>query len=94
MSKPPFIKLNFAAPNVDVDRRDDGSIILSSGYALGDVDHSIGVMLRRWAERAPDRLYLLAATLDDPSIFQPTFVVFAEAAQPWDPVDPAFLDQD
>ncbi len=64
MSKPPFINLNFAAPNVDVDRRRDGSIILTSGYALGDVDRSVGVMLRRWAERTPDRLYLAERTAD------------------------------
>ena len=42
----------------------------------------------------PERLYLHAATLDDPSIFKPTFVVFQDAAQPWDVIDPALLDSD
>ena len=44
--------------------------------------------------RMPERLYLHAATLDDPSIFEPTFVVFQDAAQPWDVLDPALLDSD
>lgn len=35
-------------------------------------------------ERFPERIYIHAATLDDPSIFDPEFVVFAEKAQPWD----------
>ena len=34
--------------------------------------------------RFPDRIYLLAATLDDPSVFKPEFAVFAGEAQPWD----------
>lgn len=34
--------------------------------------------------RFPDRLYIHAATLDDPSRFRPTFVVFEDAGQPWD----------
>ncbi|MCP4318939.1 MAG: GFA family protein [Hyphomicrobiales bacterium] len=35
-------------------------------------------------ERFPDRIYLLAATLDDASVFKPQFAVFANEAQPWD----------
>jgi hypothetical protein len=37
--------------------------------------------------RFPDRIYVHAATLDDPTKFEPKFIVFKEAAQPWDPVD-------
>lgn len=40
-------------------------------------------------ERFPDRLYLHAATLDDPSGFKPQFAVHEEAAQPWDVVGSA-----
>ena len=43
-------------------------------------------------ERFPDRLYMHVATLDDPSGFDPSFVVFEEAAQPWDHIDIAFRD--
>ena len=35
-------------------------------------------------ERFPERIYIHAATLDDPSKFTPAFVVFGDAAQPWD----------
>ncbi|MEM7465228.1 MAG: GFA family protein, partial [Pseudomonadota bacterium] len=35
--------------------------------------------------RFPERLYLHAATLDDPTIFHPKFIVYDEVAQPWDP---------
>ncbi|WP_282607767.1 GFA family protein [Pelagibius sp. Alg239-R121] len=41
--------------------------------------------------RFPERLYIHAATLDDPSRFEPKFVVFEEAAQPWDQVNPELL---
>ena len=34
----------------------------------------------------PDSRYFHAATLDDPSTFKPTTVVFRELAQPWDPI--------
>ncbi|WP_419906446.1 GFA family protein [Hoeflea sp.] len=35
-------------------------------------------------ERFPERIYLLAGTLDDPSLFEPQFEVFESEAQPWD----------
>lgn len=37
-------------------------------------------------DRFPDRLYIHAATLDDPSAFAPQFAIHADAAQPWDAV--------
>ncbi len=43
-------------------------------------------------ERMPERIYILAATLDDPSVFKPTFAVHEDSAQPWDPVDPVLRD--
>ncbi|MFS8183178.1 GFA family protein [Pseudovibrio denitrificans] len=44
-----------------------------------------GSPLTSRTERFPDRIYIHAATLDDPSRFSPAFTVFEEAAQPWDP---------
>ncbi len=38
-------------------------------------------------DQYPDRIYINAATLDEPSIFRPTFLVFEGMAQPWDPID-------
>ena len=40
-------------------------------------------------ERFPERVYLLAASLDDPAVFKPQFAVFESEAQPWDPVPAA-----
>ena len=37
----------------------------------------------------PDSLYFHAATLDDPSLFEPGTVLFHTTAQPWDHVDPS-----
>ena len=37
----------------------------------------------------PDSRYVHAVTLDEPSTFKPTAVVFREFAQPWDHVGPA-----
>lgn len=36
----------------------------------------------------PDLLVFHAATLDDPSIYQPQMVVFSSAGQAWDHIDP------
>lgn len=47
-----------------------------------------GSPLLSWTTRFPERLYIHAATLDEPAGFRPEFVVFEEAAQPWDQVSP------
>ena len=36
----------------------------------------------------PDTLFFHAATLDDPSLFQPQAVVWSKGKQPWDYLDP------
>ncbi|WP_371933276.1 GFA family protein [Ruegeria discodermiae] len=43
-----------------------------------------GSPLTSRTERFPERIYVHAATLDDPSKFCPAFVVYGEMAQPWD----------
>ncbi|KZL20610.1 Glutathione-dependent formaldehyde-activating enzyme [Pseudovibrio axinellae] len=47
--------------------------------------HTCGSPLTSRTERFPNRIYIHAATLDDPSLFTPSFTIFEEAAQPWDP---------
>jgi hypothetical protein len=37
----------------------------------------------------PDTLMLRAGSLDDPELFRPAMVVYAEAAPSWDHMDPA-----
>ena len=39
----------------------------------------------------PDHLFLRAASLDDPSRFVPTMLVYTGRAQPWDRVDPELM---
>ncbi|MBI3453294.1 MAG: GFA family protein [Rhodospirillales bacterium] len=36
----------------------------------------------------PDMVYIMAASLDDPSIFKPGVVAYTASAQPWDYIDP------
>lgn len=40
--------------------------------------------LTRRSDRMSDRIYVHAASLDDPSRYEPTCVIYPEAAQPWD----------
>jgi feruloyl-CoA synthase len=57
-AKPPFAELDFAAPLVDVTRREDGSIVLASGHVLGDYPRSLGDMLVHQAQVHGDRVFL------------------------------------
>jgi hypothetical protein len=38
---------------------------------------------------APDLMVIMAASLDDPSIFKPGMDIYTSSAQPWDHMDPA-----
>ncbi|MDB5825347.1 MAG: feruloyl-CoA synthase [Herminiimonas sp.] len=49
----------FAAPAVNLQLRDDGSMLLSSRQALLPHARSIGTWLEQWAASAPDRPFLL-----------------------------------
>ena len=56
--KPPFARLDFAEPLVQTTRRPDGSVLLSSGHALGDYPRSLGDMLVHQAQAYGDRVFL------------------------------------
>lgn len=43
-----------------------------------------GSPLSSRTERFPERLFLMAGSLDHPAAFAPDFVVYADEAQPWD----------
>jgi feruloyl-CoA synthase len=49
----------FLPPDVLVDRRGDGTVLLSSRHALGSYERTIGDMLVRAAAKSPSRDYLL-----------------------------------
>jgi feruloyl-CoA synthase len=50
--------LELAPAHVDVERRDDGTLVLRSPLALGEVARSAGEWLVRWAGEAPGRVFL------------------------------------
>ncbi|HUT50659.1 MAG TPA: feruloyl-CoA synthase [Alphaproteobacteria bacterium] len=53
-----FIDLPFAEPKVIRSARPDGSAVLGSGYTLADHPPHMLAYLDRWAEAAPDRVFL------------------------------------
>ena len=50
--------IGYRTHNVVRQDRDDGTVLLSSGYPLGKVSNSTGEWLRHWANHAPDRVFL------------------------------------
>ncbi len=69
----------FARPDVELVRR-DSDVLLRSRVPLADHDATIGSWLRRWAEDAPDRVFLAERPAGDPS--QPWIeLTYAEALQ-------------
>ena len=58
MNDAPWAEINYATPNITMQRRDNGEIILSSADPLEDYDTHVGVWLRRWAEITPEYTFL------------------------------------
>ncbi|WP_394838763.1 feruloyl-CoA synthase [Pendulispora rubella] len=58
MARPP----RFADPAISIEQRPDGSMLLCAQGALGDYPAHLGAVLRAWAERAPDRVFLAERT--------------------------------
>jgi len=48
------VQIDFATPDIAMDRRENGEIILASREPLGDYDRQVGVWLRHWADKTPD----------------------------------------
>ncbi len=59
-TKPPFIALDLAPAAVEVENLPDGSTRLRSPQALAPYERHLGLMLRRSANRSPDRSLLAA----------------------------------
>jgi feruloyl-CoA synthase len=58
MSKPPFARINFAPPAVEVTPLHDGGMILRSPQKLAPYPRSVGEMLEHWARETPDQVFL------------------------------------
>ena len=66
------------------DQRSDAGNTVSRGFCP-----HCGSPIMNLNSGHPDSRYVHAVTLDEPSTFKPTAVVFREFAQPWDHVGPA-----
>jgi feruloyl-CoA synthase len=54
----------FAKPSIEIERRADGVLLLRSRAALEEYPAHLGLVLRRWAETAPERVFLVERQRD------------------------------
>jgi feruloyl-CoA synthase len=59
-----FSSVRLAAPSLDVERRDNGEIILRSGIPLGESPRQVNDYLRAWARKSPERTFLAERQAD------------------------------
>jgi feruloyl-CoA synthase len=86
----PLLELQtFAAPDIEMEHRDDGSYVLRSRHALTEWEPSIAAVLRKHAAEHPDRA--LAAEREAGSEEWIT-LTYGEAARKADVLAAAFLD--
>jgi len=79
----------FSPPVVDVQPTPEGGYLLSSPAPLAPYEQSLGVMLRRWAERTPERILL--GERDAAGTWRT--ITYAEAARYADAIAQAFIDR-
>jgi feruloyl-CoA synthase len=89
MAKAPIVVPRFAEPRVDVERREDGTLILRSPEVLADYPPQLGVHLRHWAEHAPERVFLAERQGETPGWRS---VTYAGARTQIDGLSQALLD--
>src|SRR3954469_19291445 len=58
MTKPAFRKVEWLARDIDVERRDDGTVVLKSRIPLQPYEKHIPASLAKWAKEAPERTWL------------------------------------
>src|SRR5919198_2009884 len=79
----------FAEPAVELRHRSGGGAVLESRVPLAPFERSVGGMLRRWAERSPDRL--LMAERHQSAAWRR--VTYGEARDAADSIAQALLDR-
>ncbi|MBV1934462.1 MAG: GFA family protein [Parvibaculaceae bacterium] len=72
-------EVTFTGELTEYTQDSDAGVNTYSGFC-----RTCGSPLTSRSERFPDRVYVHVATLDDPSVFQPSFTVFEEKALAWD----------
>ena len=50
--------LNLAEPAVELNRKDNGEILLKSSDIIGAYPKNLGVWVAKWAEKTPDNIFL------------------------------------
>ena len=82
----------FAVPAVETsiegsvkfyDQMAESGNTVSSGFC-----ENCGSPMYKKTTKLPEMLFFHAATMDDPAMFKPQVVVYGDAKQPWDHVDP------
>ncbi len=58
MTKPAFRKVEWLARDIDVERRDDGTVVLKSRIPLQAYETHLPASLAKWARQAPERIWL------------------------------------
>src|SRR3954468_23650595 len=58
MTKPAFRKVEWLARDIDVERRDDGTVVLKSRIPLQTYEKHSRASLAKWAKEAPERIWL------------------------------------
>ena len=90
----PLVDLDFVAPEVDVERRDDGTIILSSPRELLDYDRHVGEMLQRAASQSPDTVFLAERPDSGSTTGGWRTVTYGEMRRRADAIAQSLLDRD
>lgn len=57
-NKAPYRQAHWADQAVDVERRDDGSIILKSPHARADAPKNLLEPINKWATERPDQAFI------------------------------------
>jgi feruloyl-CoA synthase len=55
----PHRPVSFFSPDVELIRREDGGLLMRSAEPLRDYDSRVGDWLDRWAQQAPDRVFIV-----------------------------------
>lgn len=93
MPKPPFRKANYVERKVEVDRRDDGSILLRNPHPLHDVPANLIQSIRKWSAEAPDRVWLGKRKPAAQGFGDWERLTYAEAARKVNAIAQALLDR-
>lgn len=79
----PVSEVKFTGKITEYEQDNEAGVTTHSGFCS-----TCGSPVTSRSERFPERIYIHAATLDDPALFHPSFSVFAQESQPWDNENP------